>query len=75
MQERVSYPGASKCGFFLTQLRNLAGSIDQLMQEAYILVKHLGLSYSDIKLMTLFERRSFLQIWSDEQERIKNETQ
>ena len=42
------------------------------MHEAYILVKHLGLSYADIKTMTQFERKSFLQRWSEEQEKIKN---
>lgn len=41
------------------------------MYEYYILVKHAGFSYMDILHMPVFERRVFLDILTEENNKIK----
>ena len=40
-----------------------------LFQEAYILVKEVGISYSDVKGMTRMERSSFIDLYSEDVKR------
>lgn len=42
-----------------------------VMYEYYILVKHAGFSYMDILHMPVFERRVFLDILTEENNKIK----
>jgi len=42
------------------------------MYESYILVKHANFSYSDVVLMPIFERRKFIEILMEENEKIKD---
>ena len=41
------------------------------MYESYILVKHANFSYSDVTRMPIFERRGFIDILVEENEKIK----
>tara|TARA_R100000234_G_C4867062_1_gene121676 strand:- start:89 stop:232 length:144 start_codon:yes stop_codon:yes gene_type:complete len=43
------------------------------MRQAYILVSKSGFSYSDVKKMTSNERMAFLEMYVEEQNRIKDE--
>lgn len=43
------------------------------MQEAYILVKDIGISYSDLQKMTRYERIAFLNLKAEEDQRYLNE--
>lgn len=43
-----------------------------MMYESYILVKHANFSYSDVVLMPIFERRKFIEILMEENEKIKD---
>jgi hypothetical protein len=46
--------------------------VKDLLQEAYILVKHIGFSYEDVKTLTRTERATFIQLLSEEMEQEKN---
>ncbi len=42
-----------------------------MMYESYILVKHANFTYSDVMVMPVFERRKFIDILMEENEKIK----
>ena len=48
-------------------------SLELLLQEAYILVRHCNFTYKDVKEMSRLERAIFLKNFSDEKEAEKNE--
>ena len=41
------------------------------MYESYILVKHANFTYADVMSMPVFERRKFIDILMEENEKIK----
>jgi len=57
--------------FFRRELE-AAINLDNLLLEAYILVKRAKFTYSDVKTMTRFERMMFLKFLKDESEREAN---
>ena len=57
--------------FFFGDL-NRSIDLKDLLQEAYILVKHVGFSYSDVKSLSRTERTTFIEFLTDEMEREKN---
>lgn len=42
-----------------------------MMYESYILVKHANFTYSDVISMPIFERRKFIEILMEENDKIK----
>ncbi len=42
-----------------------------MMYESYILVKHANFTYADVMAMPVFERRKFIDILMEENEKIK----
>lgn len=54
--------------FFYNELTTISPSLEILLNEAYILVKHCRFSYSDVKEMTKFERISFMEFLRKEKE-------
>lgn len=42
-----------------------------MMYESYILVKHANFTYSDVISMPIFERRKFIDILMEENDKIK----
>ena len=54
--------------FFLSELD---ARISNLAQEAYYLVKHAGFSYQDIMFMPAIERREFMDLLIEENQREK----
>ena len=54
--------------FFRCELED-AIDVDNLLLEAYILVKRANFTYSDVKEMTRAERTIFLKLLKDELER------
>jgi hypothetical protein len=54
--------------FFLGEL-NGGLELKNLLHEAYILVKHVGLSYGDVKSLSRTERSTFIQLLSEENQR------
>ena len=42
-----------------------------MMYESYILVKHANFTYADVMVMPVFERRKFIDILMEENEKIK----
>lgn len=71
MSEKLNIGDAHWRRFFYREITSDL-SLTTLFQEAYILVKSIGLSYSDVKKMTRFERLTFIKLFLEEQERIKN---
>jgi len=45
--------------------------LEGLLREAYILVKHVNFSYSDVKTMTKLERVAFIEFLIEEREKEK----
>ena len=44
-----------------------------LEQQAYILVKHLGFSFTDVGRLTYLERLDFMELYQEENEKRKEE--
>jgi len=44
---------------------------NQMMYESYILVKHANFTYADVMAMPVFERRKFIDILMEENDKIK----
>jgi len=68
MPEQLCYGGAYRGRFFYKEIINYF-DIDELLHHAYILVKHVGFSYADVKSMTRSEIIAFIQLFNDEVKR------
>ena len=58
------------CWFFYRELVNNL-DLETLLNQAYILISKVGMSYSDVKLTTLQERILFLQQYKREMDEIE----
>lgn len=57
--------------FFFSEL--ISGfELEDLLQEAYILVSKLSFTYSDVKTLTRTERVAFMKLYQEELEREAN---
>lgn len=56
--------------FFIRELVSL-WKLEDLLKEAYVLVKHCNLTYSDVRSLTRVERVAFLQFLKEEQTEIE----
>lgn len=65
LQERDGSGGAVNRKFFLTELGQII-NLDLLLQEAYILIKGVGMTYSDVKSLTKTERLIFINLLNKE---------
>jgi len=63
--------GPDGCQFFFSELTNSLSSED-LLYQAYILVNKVGLSYSDVKIMTQKERLAFINFYSEEIKKLES---
>lgn len=59
------------CQFFFSELTDSLSSQD-LLYQAYILVNKVGLSYSDVKIMTQKERLAFINFYSEEIKKLES---
>ena len=59
------------CQFFFSELTNSLSSED-LLYQAYILVNKVGLSYSDVKIMTQKERLAFINFYTEEVKKLES---
>jgi hypothetical protein len=59
------------CQFFFSELTDSLSSQD-LLYQAYILVNKVGLSYSDVKIMTQKERLSFINFYTEEIKKLES---
>ncbi len=59
------------CQFFFSELTDSLSSED-LLYQAYILVNKVGLSYSDVKIMTQKERLAFINFYSEEIKKLES---
>lgn len=59
--------------FFIGELIEIL-KLEDLLKEAYILIKHCNLSYSDVKMLTRVERVAFLEFFKEEQRALEQVT-
>ena len=57
--------------FFFNELSQMI-NLNSLLQEAYILINGVGLTYSDVKSLSKTERLIFIKLFQEDQNRLKN---
>lgn len=73
MSARGGKRTSTNARFFYHEITSLIPSLESLLQEAYILVKHCRFNYDDVKSMTRLERIKFMEFLRAEKEQEKNE--